>query len=229
MAALKSRAYAVAVIGDIVNSREHDRTALHRTLKAALATLTEHGIEPLHPTVGDEIQGIFATHGEALRATHLLRLYLRESGYDIRFGIGAGEIRIVDRESDIQDGPAWWSAREALNHTEQLATTPGWAGIRTGLGPGSPNTKESDGSQASVGTTPSRADDTPPTPELCHLIDAHISALNPSTCGTLRGLLEGEPNTETAARLGISPSANTQRITRHNLRPLAEAIRATWT
>ncbi|MCT1866759.1 SatD family protein [Dermabacter sp. p3-SID358] len=228
MATMKTHAYAVAVIGDIVDSRVHDRTALHQALKTALATLNGHGLEPFHPTVGDEIQGIFATHGEALRATHALRLHLRESGYDIRFGIGAGEIRIVDGNTGIQDGPAWWTARDALNEIEQLATTPGWAGVRTGLGLDTTHKEGSDASQKAVGTTPSHEYDTPQIRALCHLIDAHISALNPSTSGTLRGLLEGESNAETAERLSISPSANTQRVNRHALRPLAEAMRATW-
>ncbi|RUP87487.1 SatD family protein [Dermabacter sp. HSID17554] len=228
MASMKAHTYAVAVIGDIVDSRSHDRTALHRALTTALAALSEHGIEPLHPTVGDEIQGIFATHGEALRPAHLLRLRLRESDYDIRFGIGAGEIRIVDRESGIQDGPAWWAARDALNHTEELASTPGWAGVRTGLGLSTTHKEGSDASHATVGTSPSHEPHAPQITALCHLIDAHISALNPSTCVTLRGLLEGESNVETAERLSISPSANTQRVNRHALRPLAEAIRATW-
>ncbi len=225
---MKTYTYAVAAIGDIVGSRSHHRTALHRALIAALVALSEHGIEPLHPTVGDEIQGIFATHGEALRATHLLRLRLRESDYDIRYGIGAGEIHIVDRESGIQDGPAWWAARDALNHTEELATTPGWAGVRTGLGLGATHKEGADASQATVGTSPSHEPDAPQVQALYHLIDVHISTLNPSTCGTLRGLLEGESNAETAERLSISPSANTQRVNRHALRPLAEAMRATW-
>ncbi|EPH14773.1 MULTISPECIES: SatD family protein [Dermabacter] len=228
MAPVKDQAYAVAVIGDIVNSRDHNRTALHEHLTSALNAIQTPSHERLHPTVGDEIQGVFATHGDALRATHILRLHLREHDIDIRFGIGAGEIRIIDEGAGIQDGSAWWAAREALERTEELAQTSGFSGIRTGLSAATSENTKSDGRRATVGTQAPQGHDTPPPEALCHLIDAHVSALKGGACGSLRGILEGESNGDTAARLGISPSANTQRIMRNDLRPLAEAMRATW-
>ena len=37
---------------------------------------------------------------------------------DVRFGIGWGfEVTILDASTGIQDGPGWWSARDAIEWT----------------------------------------------------------------------------------------------------------------
>lgn len=203
MKRMKERPELVAVIGDLVNSRGSNRLAAHNTLKAALAALPSDAVMALAPTVGDEIQGVFATAGAAIRSTHLLRLTMLAHNCDIRFGLGLGDV--VEIGDGIQDGSAWWHAREGLNSVEELAQTPGWEGVRTGFPDAEPTVLAS-----------------------AQLIDAHISALRPGTCETLLGLLADEPNQDTATRLGISPSANTQRVKSNNLRPLAQAMQALW-
>ncbi len=214
---MKNIPSSVAVIGDLVSSRRHDRAKLQSHLSNAIAEPTIHvpdTIQPLHPTVGDEIQGVFPTLGSALRATHLVRLALRPYSADIRFGIGVGAISHIDKDRDIQDGPGWWAARAAIDDTSAKEQHPGYDGIRTGI------------FSADNTTEPSP---TPPlVTNLFHLIDTHVSALRPATCTTLRGLILEHPNSQTAAELGISASANSQRANGNGLKPLADVIRATW-
>jgi DNA-binding CsgD family transcriptional regulator len=54
---------------------------------------------------------------------------------DVRCGLGAGEIDLIDgtRTPLVQDGPAWWSAREAL---EELARPRRQAARTWYVGPG---------------------------------------------------------------------------------------------
>ncbi len=72
--------------------------------------------QDLEPTIGDELQGVYATLHDALYATVLVRLALPED-MDCRFGVGVGEVEIVGSSAYglTQDGQAWWSAREAID------------------------------------------------------------------------------------------------------------------
>lgn len=114
---------AVALIGDVVNSRaQADRAALQRDLLAAFAQVNawEPAIQELAPTIGDEFQAVYPDVRSAMRATLLLRLMLPES-IECRCGLGAGELQVVGR-SDYgltQDGSAWWSAREAIEEAKR--------------------------------------------------------------------------------------------------------------
>ena len=202
MPTMKKMPKRVAVVGDLVASRGSARKTVHNALMSALTTLPT-GVVPLAPTVGDEVQGVFATLAESIEATHLLRLHMLSHGSDIRFGIGIGHIE--DIGNGIQDGSAWWAARAALDDVEELAASSGWSGIRTGID----------------------ADDPRLAPSL-HLIDAALSKLKPGAAATLLGLVNGESNQDTATALGISPSANSQRIQSNDLRPLAAAMTAHW-
>lgn len=204
MATIKKIPELVAVIGDLVDSRGSARPATHKALKAAISQLPADALSPFAPTVGDEIQGVYASLPAAIRATHLLRLMLTHS-CDIRFGIGSGEI--IDVGDGIQDGSAWWRAREAIEAVEEHAANPGWSGIRTGL--------INESAPRSLLPT-------------LHLIDAHLTRLKPGARETLLGLLRKEANQDTADRLKISASANTQRVRSNDLRPLAAAMRALW-
>ena len=120
-----------AVIGDLVGSRRaRDRAAVHRALLGALEvsnTQVPHE-QPLEPTVGDEFQGAYATVVEAARAALVVRLHLLPAG-DARVGIGLGEAATFDdsRSPRLQDGTAWWAARDALGHLDK----PRNAGLRT--------------------------------------------------------------------------------------------------
>ncbi|MGX5679985.1 SatD family protein [Schumannella luteola] len=106
-----------ALIGDIVDSRKSpDRSRLQRQLERSLALANKSAgpIEPLRPTVGDEFQGVFRTLGDAIRVTTILQA-LFAGEVDARFGIGLGTRSPVESSvAGIEDGSAWWSAREAI-------------------------------------------------------------------------------------------------------------------
>ncbi|MET0767230.1 MAG: SatD family protein [Aeromicrobium sp.] len=108
-----------AVIGDLVGSREHgSRAEAQQHLLTALAVVNDlvPSLQPLEPTIGDELQGVYADLHQALTATVLVRLALPEP-MDCRFGIGVGAVEIVGTSNYglTQDGQAWWSAREAID------------------------------------------------------------------------------------------------------------------
>ena len=108
-----------AVIGDLVGSREQpSRGWAQEQFLAALEVVNAllPALQPLEPTIGDELQGVYEDLHSALYATLLVRLALPES-MDCRFGIGAGEVEIVGASNYglTQDGQAWWSAREAID------------------------------------------------------------------------------------------------------------------
>jgi hypothetical protein len=109
-----------AVIGDVVKSRQlADRERTQADLVVALAetAVAVPGVQPLEPTVGDEFQGAYATLGDATHVALLIRLRILPQA-DVRLGIGFGETTVYDRTRRplLQDGPAWWAAREALEH-----------------------------------------------------------------------------------------------------------------
>lgn len=73
------------------------------------------GLQPLAATIGDEFQGVYETVAAASTAALVVRLALPEQ-LDARAGLGVGAIQIVGQSAYglTQDGPAWWSAREAV-------------------------------------------------------------------------------------------------------------------
>ncbi len=108
----------VAVIVDLVGSRRQpDRREAQRLLGAALdhVNAAVDALEPLAPTVGDESQAVYADLPSALRAALLLRLALPDP-LDCRVGLGAGSVESVGAGpyGRLQDGPAWWAARDAI-------------------------------------------------------------------------------------------------------------------
>jgi hypothetical protein len=108
-----------AVIGDLVASRDHpSRARAQEQLLTALDVVNAllPSLQPLEPTIGDELQGVYEDLHHALYATLLVRLALPET-MDCRFGIGVGEVEIVGTSNYglTQDGQAWWSAREAID------------------------------------------------------------------------------------------------------------------
>ncbi|WP_120004750.1 SatD family protein [Nesterenkonia muleiensis] len=112
----------VALIADVIGSRQQaDRAELQRGVEAALDRIAE-AVPPTAPfraTVGDEFQAVYATRNEALRATLFAGL-LPQHGDLLRFGLGEGEVGPVPSATspDIQDGPGWWHAREAIEKVE---------------------------------------------------------------------------------------------------------------
>ena len=108
-----------AVIGDLVGSREQpSRAEAQQQLIDALGSVNDRlpALQPLEPTIGDELQGVYGDLYTALYATVLVRLALPEE-MDCRFGVGVGELEIVGSSAYglTQDGQAWWSAREAID------------------------------------------------------------------------------------------------------------------
>ncbi len=127
------------VIGDVVVSRRHDdQAAMLDRLVEAMAWANDQvaAAQPLEPTVGDEFQGAYESVGAALDAALEVRLHL-EGRYDVRFGIGWGEITSLDPERAPmgQSGSAWWTAREAIEAVEATATRRRWPRtVRTLIG-----------------------------------------------------------------------------------------------
>lgn len=195
-----------ALLVDQVESRATNRSSNHALILEAIEATndTVPALDPLRVTVGDEMQAVYATLGDALRASHFIRAELFDKA-ELRFGIGIGDVEVIDSERGIQDGSAWWRAREAIEAIEQLALEPGTPGLRTGI-------------------RDERPDANPLTTATVRLIDAQIFRLRSGAREALRSLLTGHDNKTSAKLAGISPSANSQRIINNDLRILADAI-----
>jgi len=114
----------VAVIADIVASRRlDDRAGAQRSIVDAVQTVQRDlpvAAAPLTPVVGDELQGEYDNLSGALASLLLLRLALPDD-VDCRFGVGVGEVRPIElADRTVPEGPAWWAAREAIDHIERL-------------------------------------------------------------------------------------------------------------
>ncbi|BBY64543.1 hypothetical protein MHEL_27860 [Mycolicibacterium helvum] len=170
-----------------------DRGHLHRRITEALTGT------PLAFTVGDEFQGSYPTVGDAIHAALTVRLAVAPE-IDVRFGIGWGEVTVLDAGTGIQDGPGWWSAREAIEWTASAQQQPALATVRTAY---------------------RRHGDTGPDPAavnaalLCR--DHLLGSVDARSVRLLRGLLDHKTKKELAAMEGISASAVSQRTARDGL------------
>jgi hypothetical protein len=114
-----------AMIVDIVDSRKlDDRVRAQQAIRDAFARAeaTAPAERPLWATVGDEFQALYADLRGALATSALVQVTLPE-GIECRFGIGAGDATEIESNSDgssIQDGSAWWRAREAISEGHRL-------------------------------------------------------------------------------------------------------------
>nr|WP_306814257.1 SatD family protein [Actinomyces bowdenii] len=116
-----------AIIADIIGSRHlPDRAGAQRTFLAALDRAAQGlGLpRPPYASVGDEFQAVAATLGDALILTLRTHLLL-PPGHDLRFGVGQGDAVELDGArgaagAPIQDGSAWWAARDAIEHAHAL-------------------------------------------------------------------------------------------------------------
>ena len=121
------------VIGDLVGSRSvPDRREVHRVLEKALVAVNAlvPAMTELRVTAGDEFQGSYRTLGAAIDAALRVRLELLPS-LDARFGIGRGEVLILDADRGIEDGPGWWAARAAIEQVEDRAVRAPLRALRT--------------------------------------------------------------------------------------------------
>src|SRR5689334_2276180 len=120
----------IATIADIVGSRRlADRGEAQRSIDSTIAQVEKRlplAAEPLRPTVGDELQAVYATLDDALASLLLIQLALPD-GVECRFGLGIGEVDAFDSASGrLQDGPGWWAARAAIEavHAKQQRAAP---------------------------------------------------------------------------------------------------------
>jgi hypothetical protein len=181
-----------ALIGDLVGSRRlADRAATHVRLGEVLTEVAalEPGLQELESTVGDEFQGAYSDPRQAARVALLVRLAMLPA-VDVRCGIGEGEAETFDavRRPRLQDGPAWWAAREAL---ERMAT-PRRSSLRTWLVGGG-----SDDLNARL---------------MCR--DALVDRLNDRGRRMLALALRGHSQQQIAAIEGVSKSAVSQAFAR---------------
>jgi hypothetical protein len=205
---MKEYSECVALLGDVVRSRSSDRSRVHEALLTAIDICNKvHApLDPLRVTVGDEVQGVYATLGEAVSV--LLRLRDELLGVaEVRCGLGGGQVQVIDARRGIQDGPAWWRAREAIERAETLSRQPGNRTSRTAVIDG-------------------RAVANPLVDPTLRMIDAKLAALSPGARRSWVHLRAGLDNAAAAKREGVTPSANSQRVNDHGLRPLAALVEA---
>src|SRR6478609_3258967 len=108
----------IATIADIIGSRRFaDRGEAQRLIDTAIADVEKQlplALEPIRPTVGDELQGVYASLDDALASLLLVQLAFPD-GVECRFGLGIGAVDAFDSASGrLQDGPGWWAARSAI-------------------------------------------------------------------------------------------------------------------
>ncbi len=192
------------LIGDLIDSREaKSRIALQRALQRVLGHVNEFfdPVQPLEPTVGDEFQGAFREPLSAARASLLVRLeLLKEAEVDARFGLGWGEVTVfVTRTPLSQDGPGWWSARDAIEEVDELSRGARTDFVRTYL----KSSRIRDLPRGEVGAFNSFF--------LCR--DALVAQMKPRSRRLLLGLLLGKSQGELAAEERISQPAVSQNLT----------------
>jgi hypothetical protein len=211
MAKVKSSASAhifATLIGDVVGSRRvADRSVTHRQLTGALHGVADGAIAPPAFTVGDEFQGSYPTVGGAIDAALTIRLSVAPD-VDIRFGIGWGAVTILDPETGIQDGPGWWSAREAIEWTSTAQRQPGLALVRTSFRAAGETRTDVDAVNAAL---------------LCR--DHLLGSLDERSIRIVKGLLTDRTKKDIAADEAISASAVSQRAGRDGLDLIVVASR----
>jgi hypothetical protein len=188
------------LIGDVVGSRRAaDRSELHQIVANALRQVADDAIDPPAFTVGDEFQGSYPTVGAAIDAALSLRLAVGPE-IDVRFGIGWGAVTILDADAGIQDGPGWWTAREAIQQTAEAQRQPGFALVRTTF-------RADDDTRTDVAAVNAAL--------ICR--DHLLGSLDERSLRIVRGLMTGRTKRELAAAEGISASAVSQRASRDGL------------
>ena len=188
------------LLGDVVDSRSAtDRALLHRTVVTALEAGASSALQHPAITVGDEFQGTYPSIGAAIDAALTMRLTMAPD-VDVRFGIGWGEVTVLDAGSGIQDGPGWWAAREAIEWVAAAQSQPGLASVRTAYRRAEPSGPSAEAVNAAL---------------LCR--DHLLGSLDERSLRIVSGLRAGRSKKELAVAEGISASAVSQRAGRDGL------------
>jgi hypothetical protein len=241
---MKARSSPVVLIGDIVDSRLHpDRQRLHDSIEEAIASANQ-AVTPLDPlviTLGDEFQGVFATLGDALTASFRVRARLHPDA-DVRFGLGRGAVSTLDPVRGVHDGPGYWAARDAIVEIEERASRPQSRTARTAYSPGpAPGRPRGAGATAAAADTTDAADaseadtsdasDTSDTADTAtalraalDCLDFVVGSMSTTTRDILGGLMDGQSQLDVATRLGVSPSAVSQRVRRDGVGVALDAM-----
>jgi hypothetical protein len=194
------------LIGDVVGSRRvADRSAQHRVLNRALTDIASDATDPPAFTVGDEFQGSYPTVGGAIDAGLSLWLAVAPD-IDVRFGIGWGDVVLLDAGAGIQDGPGWWAAREAIEWTASAQRQPGLALVRTSFRSEKDARQDVDAINAAL---------------LCR--DHLLGSLDDRSLRILKGMLTNQTKKDIAASEAISASAVSQRAGRDGLDLIVQA------
>ncbi len=213
MAQTQRQPSPVALIGDIVRSRDRgDRQALHDEVSRALARTNDVVVsqDPLVITLGDEFQGVYATLGQALHASFVVRTALHPRT-DVRFGLGRGSVTTLDPVRGIHDGPAYWAARDAITSAEERARKAQTRTSRTAyVGP--------DDHPGTVAAVQSALD----------CLDFMIGSMSTTSREILGGLMSGHTQQELADQLGVSASAVSQRVRRDGIGVAMESLQRLW-
>ncbi|EHI75233.1 putative satD protein [Streptococcus criceti] len=111
----------LALIGDIINSKElKDRAQVQEQLLGLMQAINKDYasviVSPFTVTTGDEFQALLRPSDNIFQIIDNIQMQLLP--VQIRFGLGLGEMLtpINDKQSIGSDGPAFWWAREAINH-----------------------------------------------------------------------------------------------------------------
>lgn len=209
-------ALCAALVGDVVHSRRSaDRRGLHLALSAAMEAVNTRlePVTPLRITMGDDYQGAFATVGDAITATMLMRLALAPV-HEVRHGIGWGALSVLAESPRVEDGPAWWAARAAIEQVEAGERRSGRS-VRTAYAV----------AEAMTGAQVARAPDPAAVNAALTLRDVLVDGLSERSVSVLRGLIDGRTQRELAEELGITSSAVSQRVRGDGLAAVVTAHR----
>lgn len=193
------------LIGDVVESRRaEDRGLLQDRLAGVLQEMNgvlEPRI-PLQPTIGDEFQACFDDVATAVRASLMTRLeLLRTAGIDSRYGLGVGPVEVFSSRQLSQDGPGWWTARDAIDATKRLAEASHTAFARTYFVAFGEGARRWEGEEAALNAF-----------LLCR--DEIVDRMKQSSRNRLYGLMRGWPQSRIAEEEGATQGAISQSLAR---------------
>lgn len=200
----------VTLIGDLVESRlSSDRQELHNAISSALRVVAVQ-TPPLHPlaiTAGDEFQGSYARLGDAIATVMAIRSLL-EPAVRVRFGIGRGDITVLDPNANTQDGPGWWAARAAIEEVAAHEDETGWAAQRVAYRSAEPGDPMQDAVNAAL---------------VCQ--DLLLYSFDQRSWSILRGMMADATQTQIADDIGISRQAVQQRRSAAGMPMIVDAAR----